>query len=156
MRNSSAAMAVLIQCLRSNSRMSLKEMSRATGVSQAALGRALAAAEKGHIVRYVSLLEPQLAGFGIRVNYIVRGRDEGRLVNFIALNPNVNSCSRLAERGLLAIECFFRDMKELDGFREGVVGARAKIVDEAFVTEELKREGFMCSDESIEKTVKSK
>jgi len=134
---------LLLGYMRNNSRMSLAEISVETGISVGTLASSLRALEKNAIIRYTSLLNPSVMDYSLKVLYLLKAKNPDELVNFSRASPNVNTCSRLAENDMLQLECFFRDMKQLDEFREKICRAGARIVDEAFITEELKREGFI-------------
>jgi len=134
---------IVLKRLRANSRFSLSELSRETKIPLQALLAASRRAEKEAVVRYTSILEPKNMGYSIKVNFLLKARD-GRTREFLETHQNINNCSRLMDDGLFYAECFFRDMKELEVFKDTVIGMGTKILDEAFVTEELKREGFMC------------
>jgi DNA-binding Lrp family transcriptional regulator len=136
--------ALLLGCLRNNSRKSLSEINAETGISVGTLAVSLQALERDAIVKYVSLLDPAKMGFSLKALYLLKAKNLDELVDFAKSSPNINTCSRLAEKDLLHLECFFRDMKQLDEFRETMRRLGARIVDEAFITEELKKEGFMC------------
>jgi len=134
---------IILKGLRANSRLSLSGLSRETKIPLQTLLAAFKRAEREGVVRYTSLLEPKEMGYSIRVNFLLKARDS-RVREFLAGHQNINNCCRLMDEGLFYAECFFRDMKELDVFRDALLESGAKIQDEAFVTEELKREGFMC------------
>lgn len=139
----SKAKEIILRGLRENSRLSLSELSRTTGIPLQSLLSASRVVEKRFVTRFASLIEPREIGYSIRVNYLLKERRSG-LREFLEKHQNVNTCSRLMDEGMFYAECFFKEMKELDNFREAVLAMKTKIVDEAFVTEELKREGFMC------------
>ncbi len=133
---------VVLRALRANSRLSLSELSRDMKISLQTILASFRRAEKNAVMRYASLLEPRVMGYSIRVNFLLRAKD-GRTRALLESHHSINNCSRLMDEGMFYIECFFRDMKELDVFRDSLIESGAKILDEAFVTEELKREGFM-------------
>ena len=134
---------IVLRAIRSDSRRSLSELSRERDIPLQALLAASRNIEKSGVVRYASLIDPRQIGYSIRVNYLLKERTGG-VRGFLGRHKSINNCSRLMDEGMFYAECFFRDMKELDDFREALDELGAKIVDEAFVTEELKREGVMC------------
>jgi DNA-binding Lrp family transcriptional regulator len=134
---------IILRGLRANSRLSLSGLSRETKIPLQTILASFRRAEREGVVRYTSLLEPKEMGYSIKVNFLLKARD-GRVRELLEGHRNINNCCRLMDEGMFYAECFFRDMKELDVFRDGLLESGAKIQDEAFVTEELKREGFMC------------
>jgi DNA-binding Lrp family transcriptional regulator len=134
---------IVLMWLRANSRLSLSELSRETKIPLQALLTEFRRAEKEGVVRYTSLIDPKEMGYSIRVNFLLKAKD-GRMKEFLQKHQSINNCCRLMDEGLFYAECFFRDMKELDAFKEGIAERDTKILDEAFVTEDLKREGFLC------------
>ena len=134
--------AILLRRLRMNSRQSLSEISRNSQVSLPRLVRCLSKLEKEVIKRYFSVLDFARLGYGIRVLFFVEAREPGEIDTLFFGCGCINSCSRL-ENGILWLECVFRDMRGLSDFRDRLSERDMAIVQEYFVTELVKEEGFV-------------
>jgi DNA-binding Lrp family transcriptional regulator len=134
--------AILLRRLRENSRQSLSWISRKEQISLPRLVKCLSKLERGAIKRYFSVLDFRRMGYGLRVLFFVAAKGPGEVDTLILGCGCINSCSRL-EKGLFSLECAFRDMKELSDFRERLSESDMAIVQEHFVTEMLKVEGFV-------------
>ncbi len=129
--------------MRENSRESLSEISRVEGIPMQKLAKELGRLERGAIKRYACLVDAGSIGYNLRVYFfceLVSRRDGEELLN---VERCINSCARL-EGNRVFLECFFWSMRELADFRERLSRAGARIIDESFAVEELKREGFVC------------
>jgi DNA-binding Lrp family transcriptional regulator len=132
----------LLRHMRHDSRKSLSEISREEGISLHGLAGSLRQLEREVITKHVSILDLGKIGYNIRVHLVVGAKDSVGLRECIIGNQKVNSCSRTTD-GVLYLECFFRNLKEMDEFKEKISEFGLARLEEHFVIEELKSEGFM-------------
>jgi len=133
----------LLGHLRNNCRKSLSEISREERIPLQKLIYNLSFLEKNAVKRYFSILDLGIMGYNLKLQFFLKTKKAEELRRFVLGNGNVNSCSCL-QNNWFYLECFFRDMKELADFREALSELEVIQSEEHFVTEELKREGFVC------------
>jgi Lrp/AsnC family leucine-responsive transcriptional regulator len=136
----------LLKHLRSDSRKSLSEISREDGISLHSLTGSLRQLEREVIVKHFSMLDLRKIGYNIRAHLILGAKDNKSLRVWIMKSKNVNSCLCTSD-GLFYLECYFRDLKALYDFKDEVSRFELVSLQEHFVVEELKREGFMPAGE---------
>ena len=138
--------AVLLQHLRQNSRKSLTEISKETKIPVSTLFDALKRLESGTIIKHVSLLNFPNLGYGLRVSFAIGTKQKNNVKKFLLHNPNVNSLYSLINGYEFLAECVFKDFKEVIDFKNALEELQATDMQEIFIVEELKREGFCLDD----------
>ena len=134
----------ILNHLRKDSRKSLSKISKETGIPLSTVFDNLRKLEKKIIKRYVSLIDFSKIGYDLEVSFILdagNGKDE--LKQFLILNHNVNSILSLGGRFDFLIECIFKDMKELENFKDKLDRYDIKGKKEHHIIEEIKIEGFI-------------
>lgn len=135
---------LILNHLRVDSRKSLAEISRNTGIPISTVFDKLIRLERGVIMRYVSLLDFKKLGYGFRVNFMFKvGDDVSKFKKFLMMHKKVNSISRLSGGFDFLIGCVFRDMKELTEFSENLEEFNILSKQEYHLIDEIKVEGFM-------------
>ncbi|MBL7050786.1 Lrp/AsnC family transcriptional regulator [Candidatus Woesearchaeota archaeon] len=134
---------LILSHLRGDSRKSLAEISRDTGIPISTIFDKLIKLEKGVIMRYVSLLDFQKLGYGIKVNFMFKlDQDISEFKRFLMMHKKVNSISRLSGDFDFLAECVFENMKELTEFSESLDKFKISDKQEYHLIDEIKVEGF--------------
>jgi len=132
---------LLLRYLRRNSRVSLAEISRETKIPLSTLFETLRKLELKAILRHTSLVDFSKIGYNLKVNFVIKARNKQELREFLFNNMNVNSFSSLINGHDFYAECVFRDLFELNKFKEALERFQA-VADEIFIIEVLKKEEF--------------
>ncbi len=136
---------LLLQHLRQNSRKSLTKISRETGIPVSTLFDILKRLETRFIQKHVSLIDFSKLGYGLRINFAMSAKKKKQLKEFLMNHPNINSLFSSINGQDFYAECVFRSLKEFTEFKSGLEQFEMENVQETFVVEELKREGFILS-----------
>lgn len=134
--------AILLKHLRQNSRKSLTEISKETNIPVSTLFDTLKKLESKAILKHVSILDFLKIGFGLKINFAIKSKQKQKLMDFLIKDKNVNSLSSLAEDYDLYAECIFKDLKDVIEFKEGLEQFEIDNIDEIFIIDEIKKEGF--------------
>lgn len=132
----------LINHLRKDSRKSLAHISKETKIPTSTLFDLLRKLENSIIQKHVSLINFSKIGYNLKVSFIIKAKDKKKIKTFLEENKNINSLHSLIGTHDFYAECVFRDMKELTDFKEEIMKNGAEDIDESFIVEELKKEGF--------------
>jgi DNA-binding Lrp family transcriptional regulator len=132
---------LLLGHLRRNSRKPLAEIGRETGIPLSTLFELLRKLELKAILRHTSLIDFSKIGYTLKVNFIIKARKKQELKEFLLNNANVNTFSSLINGHDFYAECIFRDLFELNRFKEALETLQSG-TDEVYVVEELKKEEF--------------
>ncbi|MBD3319252.1 winged helix-turn-helix transcriptional regulator [Candidatus Woesearchaeota archaeon] len=137
---------VLMSYLRQNSRMSLTNLSKKTGIPISSIFDRLKKANGTLIQKHVSLLDFGKLGFSVKVSILLKvGKQEKEkvkdaLVKFF----NVNSLCKVNNGYDFLVEAIFHDLKELEDFFDALdkkFTIRKREV--YYIIEDLKKEGFL-------------
>lgn len=131
----------LLKHLRNNSRKPLAKISEETSIPTSTLFDTLKKLESNIIVKHVTLIDYVKLGYSLKANFVISVNDRDGLKDFLNSCPNVNTLSSLVN-GHFYAECIFKDMKEMSDFREKLNSFEPTNIEENFVIEEVKKEGF--------------
>lgn len=109
----------VLNFLRKNSRMTLTDISRHTGIPVSSIFHALQRLDKRIVFKYVSLLSG-LTPYRIRVSLFLVSDELLSLVDRLRDEICINALSRLGGISGLHIEAFFRDLKSFYDFRSRI------------------------------------
>lgn len=135
--------------LRKNSRRSLAEMSRKTDIPSSTIFDKLIELNKAIIRKNVTLFNFDKVGYCVKVNFIIKCRKEREIKEFLLRNNNVNSAYRVNNGADFFIECLFKDMHELELFKEELAEFGIDNLKEHHTVEEIKKEEFMTKGEHL-------
>lgn len=144
---------VIMSCLRNNSRATLTEISRKTGVPISTIYEKIKRTGPGVITRNTCLVDFAKLGFHARAKIVMQAGIEQKkpLLEFLIRHSNVNSVYKINNGFDYLAECVFRNIKELEEFIEGVQAKfRVKKYETYFVIEDLKREAFMSDPQVLD------
>jgi DNA-binding Lrp family transcriptional regulator len=124
----------VLRCLRKDARKSMTSISRETGISLSAVMLIIKRLESGFIDKYTSLLNHSSLGHNIKVHFFMKKGD----INFFKEHPQVNTIYKLSGDYSLFVEGIFRNMGEVEKFKENLSSYKL-----FFVVDETKVEGFL-------------
>ncbi len=144
----------ILSHLRRDSRETLTNISKTTGIPTSTIFDRLKTQERTLIKRYTALLNFQKLGFKTRANIILRAGSESRgaLENFLASHPSVNTLFKLSDEYDFLVEVIFRDGKDMDFFLQELRRAFPNTETEVFpIILEFKREAFLADPQLSER-----
>ena len=147
---------VLISHLRQNARKNLTSISRETGMPVSTIFDKLRKYEGSLITKHTALLDFGKLGFEVKVHIAVKVPKGNReaLREYLMKEPAINSVYRINNGYDFMIEAFFRNIKEVHDFVEGMERFNVKNPEEYYVLEEIKKEAFL-ADPGMVKVVGS-
>jgi DNA-binding Lrp family transcriptional regulator len=77
------------------------------------------------------------------VNFSIKTREKETLKNFLLVNKNVNSFYKVSPNFDFYIECVFKDMKELEDFKDNIKKFDIVDLNEINIVNDIKKEGFI-------------
>jgi len=81
-------------------------------------------------------------GYSLKASFIISTKQKQELKDFLIQHPNVNTLSSLINGYDFFVECIFKDFKGLIAFKEKLQSFQTEDIQESFIIEELKKEGF--------------
>ena len=136
---------LILSLLRNNSRMSLAEMSRATGIPTTTVFSKIKKLEEKVIRRHVSLVDFPKLNYGIKVNFVLKLEDKNNqdFLDFIKKSQNINTFFKINNGYDYMVESIFSNMAEMAEFSESIDDFGLVEKNMYHVIEEVKKEGFM-------------
>ncbi len=134
---------LLLQHLRKNSRKSLTEISKETGVPVSTLFDTLKRLEANLITKHFSIVDFSKLGYSIKVNFVLSSKKKKELKAFLVQSQNVNSLSSLINGSDFFAECIFKSLKDMTDFKSQLESFDISDMKEIFIIEDLKREGAL-------------
>lgn len=108
----------ILQELRKNSRQSITNIGSLTGIPLSSTFKKVNRIEKSFIKKYVSIVDFDLLGFGIRISLVLKSKNREELKNFLIEHPNVNSLYRISQDFDFFVETVFPNMLTFENFIE--------------------------------------
>jgi len=134
---------LILSHLRENSRESLAEISRKTGIAVTTVYDILHRLKRKNVVdRYVTLLDFPKMGFSVRVNLVLKTDKKTELINFLKNNPNINSIHKITNGDGFLVDAVFRNLIEYEFFKEDIEKFELMTFKEHYIIDEIKREGL--------------
>ncbi|MCG2718649.1 MAG: Lrp/AsnC family transcriptional regulator [Nanoarchaeota archaeon] len=106
--------------LRKNARKSLTNISNNTRIPLSTVFKKVVKLEKNLINKYVSLIDFNKIGSGIRIHLVIKSKDRKDLHDFLIEHPNVNSLYRISQNFDFLVETIFPNMLEFENFMEDI------------------------------------
>lgn len=135
----------LLRCLRENSRMSLTEMSRKTGIAISTLHDRLRLQKNNIHVKHTTLVDFDKLGFPTRAQIFLKAPLESRLrlQDYLAIHSQVNNVFKSNNKYDFIIEGVFSEVSELDFFLEDLERRFSGLsYDSHLIVKDVLREGF--------------
>jgi DNA-binding Lrp family transcriptional regulator len=136
--------------LRKNSRQSLTQISRKINIPVSTIFDKLIKLNNAIIKKNISLFDFDKLGYNIKVNFIVKNPSKKHFKKFLLNKININSLYRINNYNNYHIECFFKNLNELEIFKEELIDLGIKDLKEYHVVEEIKKEEFFTKPIHIE------
>ena len=140
---------VKILCrLRKNGRMNLTKMSRETEIPVSTIHDRIRKYSSGVIDKHTVLLNFRSLGYDLRVNMLLKVPSESRndFEKFVRVCENVNSLYRINNGYDFMVDAVFRDMTSFKKFTDTLLELGIENIQEYFILEDLKREGFLTDE----------
>lgn len=137
---------ILIE-LRKNSRQSLASISRKTNIPVSTIFDKLINLNKSIIKRSMSLFNFSEIGYPLKVNFIIKCKENKGIKNFLLNKDSVNTIYRINNGDDFFVECIFKDMLELESFKMELIDFGIERLKEHSIVEEIKIEDFFTKKE---------
>ena len=134
---------ILLRHLRSNARKSLAKISKETKIPVSTLFDTLKKLENSVIKKHTSLIDFSKLGYSFKVIFSIATRQKKEMRAWLLQHPNINTLSSSINDYDFHFECLFKDLKEHVDFKESLEKFHITRLDETFVVDELKKEGFV-------------
>jgi len=122
----------VLRCLRKDARKSMTAIAKETKLPLASIMLIMRRLESSVVIKYTTLLHHAALGHHVRVHFMAQGMNEGFLKN-----PQVNTIYKISGKYNYFIEGIFKDISQLEKFKEKL-GEHQQF----FVMEETKVEEF--------------
>ncbi|MFC1648700.1 Lrp/AsnC family transcriptional regulator [Nanoarchaeota archaeon] len=138
----------ILSRLRRDSRENLTKMSRLTKIPVSTLHDRIKKYQGELITKHTVILDFKKMGYDLKVTVLLKASPERKqaLEKYLKGSERVNSLFRINNGYDFMAEVLFQDMKEFREFTDTMSGFGVATLQEFFVLEDLKREGFMTSD----------
>lgn len=142
--------------MRKNSRATLTEISRKTGVPVSTIYEKLKRTTPALITKNTCIVDFSRLGFYARAKVVLQASmsHKQELSEFLVKHQNINSVYKINNGFDFLAECIFRNVKELEEFLEQLQ-SRFKIrkYEIYFIIEDIKREAFLSDPQTVELVV---
>lgn len=142
----------VISALREDSRSTLKEISKKTGIPISTIYEKLKCYKEGIIKKNTAIIDFKQLGFSARAKVLFRVDSSERQAfkDCIIKSRNTNSVFRVNNGYDFMAEFVFKDMQELEDYLD-LLETKFKIKDKQtfFVVEDLKRESFISLSQQV-------
>ena len=139
----------LLQCLRSNSRLTLTQISKKTKIPISTLFDRLKLQEKNMSLKHTTLVDFSKLGYHTKVHLLLKTKINQRdqLKNYLKYHDHVNAVYRVANKYDFFVQGLFKHVNEVNGFIEDLETHFPTLeYDSHFVIEDIKREGFFVAE----------
>lgn len=144
---------LILSRLRRNSRETLTEMSRKTGIPISTIFDRLKTKNNGLIKSFTAIVDFEKLGYSTRANIILKLKREQRaeFVEKLRNHQNVNSVIKINNGFDFLLDVIFRNVKELEDFMEQLE-CTFKITQKQvyYIIEELRKEAFMADQDLLD------
>ena len=144
---------IILSCLRQNARQTLTTLSKKTNIPISTIYEKLRSYEGDVIKKNACLIDFGKLGFNTRAQILIKvdknQRDEVK--SYLKNNFNINSVFKVSNGFDFMIEGIFRHIRDLEEFNENLEERfNIKKNEYYFIIEEVKKEAFMESPESLD------
>jgi len=142
---------LLLSYLRQNSRITLKELSKKTGIPVSTIFDRIITHSKNKLITKHSLIfDFQKIGYTARATILLRieKEDKEEIATYLTKHTNVNTLYKVNNGYDFIAECIFKNIQELEQFTEQLeTKFTIKAKETHYVIHDLKREGFLSDPE---------
>ena len=142
--------------LRNNSRESLTNMSKTTGVPISTIFDKLKYYQGSLITKHTTLIDFSKLGFNARANIMLKvdrdAREEAR--KFLMNNFNINSVYKISNGFDFLVEGIFKNVKDVEEFID-YLGSKFKMEKSEvyYIVEDIRKEDFMNNKETLDMVI---
>lgn len=139
----------LLQCLRTNSRLTLTQISKKTKIPISTLFDRLKIQEKNMNLKHTTLIDFSKLGYHTKVHLLLKTQldQRDRLKKYLQFHEHVNAVYRVANKYDFFVQGLFKHINEANTFIEELETRFPPLeCDSHFVVEDLKREGFFLAE----------
>jgi len=147
MKKKQRELLILLE-LRKNSRNSSVEISKNANIPLSTTTDKLKKLNQTTIQKNISLINFNNVGYNTRVILIIKTNNKEKLKTFLLNKQCINSISRINNKSFL-IEAIFKNLKELEEFKEKVYNIGIEELKIHHVIEEIKKEDFLTKQDHL-------
>ena len=142
----------IISEFRMNARENLTRASRKLHIPVSTIYDKLKKYNGNLIIRHTAILDFKKLGFSIKVMMAFKSLKSNRedILRFLTTHHRVNTIYRVSNNSDFLIEVLFKDLKELNDFIERLETFTINDIQQYYVVEDLKKEEFLTTPESID------
>jgi len=135
--------------LRQDGRRNLTQISKHTMMPISTIFDRIKKYENNIIKRNTILIDFKKLGYELKVNILVKTKPENRdeMKKFLEAHFNVNTIYRINNGFDFMVEGLFRNLLQLQEFQDGMERVGLLNVQEFYILEEIKEEGFISEPE---------
>ncbi len=133
----------ILKHLRENSRKPVTAIASTTGIPKSTVFDNIERLRNGLIRRHVTIMDFSKMGYGLRVNVVISTDSKKQMREYLCDHNNVNSLYRVAGGSDFIAEGIFRNIAELELFKEEVRSIGVKEMQIFHTLEEIKYEEFL-------------
>lgn len=145
---------VLFAYLRQNSRISLTDLSRKTGVAVSTLFDRLRDSRRDNVItKHTVLFDFQKINYNARASMLlsVEREDKQKLSDYLQLHNNINTVYKINNGFDFLVECVFTTVCELEQFSDLLDEKfRIKNKEVHYIVNDVKREGFLADPSFVD------
>lgn len=134
---------LLIKELRENSRITLVDLNKKLGIPVSTLAFMLKKLKSNVILKHYSVIDNIALGYNIRVNFEISALKKEQLKEYLTTHPNINTLSTVLNGIDYIFDAYFKTFREFVDFKDSLNQFEIKSIEEKFILEELKSEGFI-------------
>ncbi|MGM5480076.1 MAG: Lrp/AsnC family transcriptional regulator [Nanobdellota archaeon] len=142
---------ILLEWLRSNSRLPLTKISRKTHIPISTLFDRLKEQEKSLITKHTTLIDFSRLGYHTKVHLFLKTPTETKksLERHLKTNKKINSIYKVADKYHFMVEAIFKHLSEYKDFLEDLEERFAPLTYQSyFIAQDLKRESFLAQEQA--------
>ncbi|MBW3020115.1 Lrp/AsnC family transcriptional regulator [Candidatus Woesearchaeota archaeon] len=133
---------LILQKIREDSRKNLTKISEETKIPKTTVFDILRRLENNVIKKHTSLVDFTKLGYGLKVNFVLRSKDKKQMKDFLMNHSSINNLHSLINDYDFFAECIFKDLNDLESFKEELNKNGLSDIEHYFIVEDLKKEGF--------------
>ena len=133
----------IMAALRKDARQTLTSISKQTKIPVSTIYDRIRKHENGVIKKHTSILDFPRMGYNIRLNFLLKVKNQWKFKEFISKHKNVNSAFRVEGEFNFMMDCIFKQMNEMQSFTEKIEEFGIEKKQTNFIIEEVVRENFM-------------
>lgn len=133
----------ILSHLRTNSRASLTEISKETNIPISTVFDKIKNLEKKIIHKHTSIIDFSKMGYNLRIRIMLQTKKPKELISYLNKHSQVNNIYKISEKYDYLIECYFKNMLELNQFSEKIEEFEVLRKEEYHIISAIKEESFL-------------